>query len=266
MPTEPTVDAVMFVADRTADRIVRFDAETGAFEGELVAIDRPSSVRLGDDGALYVAGFGDSEVIRLDASTGALLGQVFRDTTILEEPVELVFHDGDLVVLGHDTHNAIVIDPTGSAVHDVGYPEMRGAHDFVFGPDGLLYVATEHEPAFGTAMQIWDVEAGALVGRFGTLDQLANATGVAIAGDALYVTDYERGALLRFDGDRPTVLATDLTHPIALEPGPDGLLYVVDDTGIHRYTLDGGRVETVVARSPDLVGPRSLTFVPRALL
>ncbi len=252
----------MLVADRTANLIVQFDGVTGAFEREVAAIDRPSSVRVGPDGLLYVAGFGQSEVTRL-AMTGEAVGPFYRNTSILEEPVELLFRDTELVVLGHDTHNAIVIDATGSMVHDVGYPDMRGAHDFVFGTDGLLYVATEHDVVSGTAMQIWDVALGTMVSRFGTLDQIANATGVARIADALFVTDYERGTLVRFEGDVPTVLATGLAHPIGLEVGPDGLLYVIDDGGIQQYAPDGTHLALFVPAGPHLVGARSLTFVPR---
>jgi hypothetical protein len=213
---------------------------------------------------LYVAGFGDSEVTKVDYATGAALGSFFRDTTILEEPVELLFHGSELIVLGNDTNNAIMIDPSGTMVHDVGYPDMRGAHDFVFGEDELLYVATEHDAPTGSALQIWDVQTGALVRRFGGLDVIANATGIERVGDELYVTDYERGTLLRFDvtSEHAELLATGLAHPVSLELGLDGLLYVIDDAGIHRFTIDGTYVSRVVARGADLVGPRSLTFVP----
>jgi sugar lactone lactonase YvrE len=168
-------------------------------------------------------------------------------------------------VLGNDTNNAIVIDPTGTMVHDVGYPDMRGAHDFVFGADGLLYVATEHDAPTGTALQIWDVATGALVRRFGSLDQIANATGIERVGDHIYVTDYERGTLLRFDANlaQPEILATGLAHPVSLELGLDELLYVIDDAGIHRFKLDGDRISLVVARGVDLVGARSLSFISR---
>jgi len=251
----------MFVADRTANRIVRFDGVTGDWLGELAAIDRPSSVRLGPERMLYVAGFGDSAIVRIDARTGAPSGMFFQDTEILEEPVELVFRGAELVVLGHDTHNAIVIDPSGAMVHDVGYPDMRGAHDFVFGPGDLMYVATQYDVTLGSAIQVWDLALGAMVDRFASLDQLANATGIATVDDALYITDYERGQLVRFSGHAMEILADDLVHPIGLELGPDGLLYVIDDRGIHRYATDGSYVSLFAAIGEHLVGPRSATFV-----
>jgi sugar lactone lactonase YvrE len=255
--------SVMFVADRTANRIVQFDGVTGEWLGEVAAVDRPSSMRLGPDGMLYVAGFGRSEILRVDARSGAAAGSFFQNTEILEEPVELTFQGSELVVLGNDTQNAIVIDPTGAMVRDVGYPDMRGAHDFVFGNDGMLYVATEYDVVLGTAIQVWDLAAGAMVHRFGTQRQIANATGIVALDDALYVTDYERGRLIRFDAERPEVLAVGLVHPISLEVGLDGLFYVTDERGIHRYDREGNYVSLFVPIGEQLVGPRSVTFVPR---
>lgn len=259
---EPPAPSVMFVADRGANRIVQFDGITGEWLGELASIDRPSSVRLGPDHMLYIAGFGDSAITRIDAS-GAPSDMFYKDTEVLEEPVELVFHGAELVVLGHDTHNAIVIDPSGAMVHDVGYPDMRGAHDFSFGSDGLLYVATEHDASLGTAIQVWDLALGTMIDRFATLDQLANATGITAIDDALYVTDYERGRLVRFTGPDMVVLVDDLVHPISIEQGPDGLLYIIDERGIHRYDVDGTYVSLFAPIDEHLVVPRNASFGPR---
>ena len=52
----------MYIADRGANRVARFDGVTGEYLGALAENDRPSSVRPGPDGALYVASFGDRDV------------------------------------------------------------------------------------------------------------------------------------------------------------------------------------------------------------
>jgi sugar lactone lactonase YvrE len=255
-----TPTSVMFVADRSADRIVRFDTASGEYLGEVTYVDRPSSMRLGPDGMLYVAGFGVSEILRVDPA-GAPPTRFFRNTEILEEPVEVLFRGGELVVLGHDTHNAIVIDPNGAMTHDIGYPDMRGAHDFGFANNGLLYVATEHDVVLKSAIQVWDVATGALVEHFGTLAQVRNASGIVAIDDSIYVTDYERGWLLHFDTVRhPNAIAVGLVHPIALELGPDGMFYVADERGIHRIARDGTYQSLVVPVGEHLVGPRGMTF------
>jgi hypothetical protein len=259
----PPSPSVMYIADRGANRVTRFDGVTGEYLGELAMNDRPSCVRPGPDGALYVASFGDSEVTRIDPTTGETLGLFYKDTNILEEPVELLFRGSELVVLGNDTNNAIVIDASGTMIHDVGYPDMRGAHDFVFGDDDLLYVATEHDVSTNSTMQVWDVASGTQLGTFGSLDQIANASGIALVDGALLVTDFERGTLLRFDGHVPTVLATGLKHPVALELGLDGMLYIADETGVVRYTRKGVRDGMFIAKGPHFVSARSLTITAR---
>src|SRR5688500_6899103 len=82
--------SIMVVADRTADRIVAFDGVSGEWLGELASVDRPSSMWLGPDGMLYVAGFGRSEILRVDARAGGTPERFYRNTEILEEPVELL--------------------------------------------------------------------------------------------------------------------------------------------------------------------------------
>lgn len=255
--------SVMLVADRAGDRIVQFDGDTGEWRGEVVAVDRPSSTRLGPDGMLYVAGFGRSEIVRIDPRAGGVPDRFFKNTEVLEEPVELLFRGAELVVLGHDTSNAVVVDPSGAMVQEIGYPDMRGAHDFAFADNGLLYVATGYDVELRSSIQVWDVEAGVMVHRLGTLAQVANATGIVAVDDAIYVTDYERGRLIRFDGDRPHAIAVGLEHPISLELGPDGRFYVVDERGIHRIERDGTYVSLFVSVGDHLAGPRSVTFLPR---
>jgi hypothetical protein len=80
----------------------------------------------------------------------------------------------------------------------------------------------------------------------------------------LYVTDYERGRLIRFDAARqPHVVAEGLVHPVGIELGPDELFYVIDERGIHRFERDGSYVSLFVAANDHVIGPRSVTFALR---
>ena len=270
----------LFVADRGGDAILRYDAPTGDFidvfaAGAEMRVDRPSSVRYGPDGYLYLAGFGRGDVVRFDVRSGQMLDTFFQDP-VLEEPVELLFRGGDLVVLGHDTQNAVVIGRQGNLAGEFGFPDMRAAHDFAFGPDGLLYVGTDSHPQRGTALQVWDVQRGELLLDFGEPAVLSAATGVAIGPDGLlYVADAYRDQVVAFDpatGAPAGALVSQeeqlLDQPASLDFGPDGALYVVDRAGVHRFDPSSGAYLSRVVSAGDghLAGPRSITFVTEAAM
>jgi sugar lactone lactonase YvrE len=64
-----------------------------------------------------------------------------------------------------------------------------------------------------------------------TVGQKPLSDGIAVDGNAVYVSDVERGAILRYaPGQRPVTLFRDdlIRWPDALTVGPDGALYVAD--------------------------------------
>lgn len=265
--------STLFVTDYRANAIVRYDGATGELidvfaQGHDARVDRPASVRRGPNNQLYSAGFGRGDVVRYDLQSGAMMDVFYWDTTLLEEPVELLFHGDELLVLGNDTKNTVVIDPAGELVRSFGYPTMRGAQDFVVGPDGQLYVSTESHPQLGSAIQVWDLATGTLVRHFGSHDELAFASGLAFADDVLYVCDFERSRVTRFDpitGASLGVLVdeTQLTSPVRVDLGPDGALYVLDAIGLHRFDRDSGAYLGLFVSVADgiLQRPLGFTFV-----
>lgn len=274
----PAAPGTLFVADYGANAILRYDAADGAFLGVFAAgaaqrVDRPANLRLGPEGQLYAAGFGRGDIVRYDVRSGAMRDVFYRDTTLLEEPVDLLFHGDDLVVLGNDTRNAVVIAPDGEVMQAFGSPTMRAAQDFLIDADGALLVATESHPELGSAIQVWDLAAGALVRHFGGRDDLAVASGLALGPDGLlYVADLERDRVVRFDprtGAPLGAFVTDaLRAPVKLELGPDGALYVLDAAGLHRFDPDTGAYHETIVTVGDghLVRPLGFHFVTEAAL
>lgn len=272
-PPSPSAAPGLFVSDYRANAIVRYDLDGTLIdvfaEGADQRVDRPASVRRGPDGQLYSAGFGRGDVNRYDLATGRMMDVFYWDTTLLEEPVELEFSGDHLFVLGNDTKNLVEIDAGGRFVRELGYPTMRGAQDFVIAGD-LAYVATEHHPQLGTAIQVWDLPSGQLVRSFATLDEVAFASGLVLdrqpEGDTLLVSDLERGTITRFDpatGQVLGTLASGLAIPVELDFGPDGALYALDLVGLHRFDArSGANLGTLleVAGGP-LERPLGFTFI-----
>lgn len=274
---QPRPPSTLFVADRGTQAILRYDGVTGQFEdvfaaGQAQRIDRPAGVRLGPSGHIYLAGFGRGDVVRYDVASGAMRGVFYWDTTLLEEPMDLVFRGDELLVLGNDTRNVVVLDATGTAVRDFGFPQMSGATDLTLGPDqDTLYVATISHPELGTGVQAWDVASGQLVHHFGDYTDLAMASTLALRDDGtLYVADWERGQVVRFDprtGARLQVVVEAasglLSAPVSLDFGPDGALYVLDALGVHRLDPDTGVELSLLVDVGDGHNqrPRSFTFL-----
>jgi hypothetical protein len=246
----------LLVSDYRANAIFRYDGNTGEFlgtfaEGSEQRVDRPAGVRLGPDDHLYAAGFGRGEVVRYDRHSGRMMDVFYWDTRLLEEPVELVFHGDELVVLGNDTNNIVVLAPDGSLARTFGYPHMRGAHDFVIAGDRVL-VATE------PAVQVWDLASGTQLGEFGRGD-LVFATSIAVRGETTYVADWDRDCIMTFPDRR--VLVAGLRDPVSIDIVDDEL-YVLDADGIHRFDAEtGDHHSQLVARDDRLVWPRAFTFV-----
>lgn len=248
----------LFISDYRASAIYRYDGRTGEFldtfaQGSSQRVDRPAGLRVGPDAQLYTAGFGRGDVVRYDLASGQMMGVFYWDTTLLEEPVELMFHGDELVVLGNDTNNLVVLAPDGTVARTFGYPVMRAAHDFAIDDTGRVLVVTE------PAVQIWDLAAGVQIGELGR-DQLALATSIALAGDTIYVADWERDQILTYPGGH--VLVDGLTDPISIEVD-DGALYALDATGMTVFDAETGeRRAQLVARGDRLQWPRGFLFVP----
>jgi hypothetical protein len=257
----------VLIADYRSNAVVEHDLATGGFVGVIArgaGVDRPASVALGPDGLLYTAGFGRGDVVRYDRARAAMVDVFYWDTTVLEEPVELAFRGDELFVLGNDTKNVVVVDRSGMMVRELGWPTMRAAQDFAL--DGAsLWVATEHHPELGSALQQWSLTSGELIDHFGTSDELLFASSLALTEQWIYVSDLARGSVVRFDRTRRAVADVviedgALLAPVELGFGPDGALYVLDARGLWRHDPDAGALDAVVEVDGDLL-QRPLGFI-----
>jgi sugar lactone lactonase YvrE len=255
----------LLVADRVADRLLVVAPDGGATALALAAdcrVDGPSSARRGPDGRLYVASFGNGRIVWVDDDGSC--GPFFVDGGVVEEPVEILFHDERWYVLANDTRRMAVLSMEGELIDAFGYPAMRDAHDFAFGPDGALYVCTAPSGHADGQVQIWD--GGELVGSFATPDEVELAASIAFdaEGRAL-VADFRSGKVTLFDpasGERLFSLAPRFDDPVALEISDDDVLHVADRRGVWRVTPTGA--ELVVAADAVLLHrPRGISFLDR---
>jgi hypothetical protein len=176
-----------------------------------------------------------------------MMGVFYWDTTELEEPVQLRFHRDELVVLGNDTNNLVVLARDGSLVRTIGYSQIRNAHDFVIDEHGRALIATDSH------VQIWDLASGTQIGELGRKD-LQLATSITTRDDEIYVADQGRDAVLELTSGR--VIVTGLHDPVGIEAVGDDL-YILDAEGLARF--HGEALSRVIPRD-HLQSPRAFTF------
>lgn len=265
-------DGHFLVANQNVGRgkpgeILRYDAATGDFDGELVPFQSPNAPfaprgMVLKDNVLYVATLQnsgssnapiapDGEIMRFDATTGDYLGSFTRPP---------------------------------------GYTGQFNPRGVVFGPDGLLYVglldssnlAAGHVLTYNLSTNAWGVFAtndGDGVAEPGETQTLHRPEGLVVGPDGrLYVTSYRANAtdidrVLMFD--RPSGTLSDTIElyqagqprafsvSVLFGPGDDLFVPIVsagpDGGGVRRYDVVTKTYTNFVA--PGTLGtPTFLTF------
>jgi sugar lactone lactonase YvrE len=243
-------DGFVYVADTGNNRVQKFTAD-GAFllawgspgtgAGQFSA---PSGVAVGPDGSVYVSDTGNDRVQRFDANgtfvsqwgaPGAGNGQFNGPSGVA------VGADGSVYVA--DPGNARVERFLGDGTFLSSF--TSGAGGFVAvrgvaaGPDGVVYVVdqgaqrVERFDVGGTFQSAW--------GSNGTGDgQFTNPIGVAASAAGVYVADTSQNRMQKFTADGAFVDSLDATGATGVAISPAGLIYVVGNNRVSRYSESGG--------------------------
>lgn len=144
-------DGRLYVSSFDSDAILRYDGQTGAFVDVFVpagagGLDGPDAgMVFGPDGHLYVPGYYSNSIPRYDGATGMPLGD-FVAGGMLDNPRTLVFHGDHLYVANEGSDEVLRYDAATGAFVDVfvaaGAGGLAGPAGMVFGPDGVLHVAS----------------------------------------------------------------------------------------------------------------------------
>ena len=235
-------DGYLYVSDQANDRVLRYDALTGAFHDVFVAagsggLNIPIGLDFGPDGNLYVASYYTSEVLRYQAGDGAFIDAFVPNGSGLNGPTGLVFGpDDDLYVCSYNSDKVLRFDGvTGTPLGDFVAPGSGGLNTprgLTFGPDGRLYIAEQDNDS----VRRYDGNTGGFIDIFvpaggGGLDR-ANDVAFGLDG-ALYVASFESDQVLRYDGDTGTFLNAlpndHLNGPAWLTVGCQPLIIGVPD-------------------------------------
>lgn len=248
-PREVAVDGDgrIYLLDRLQARVHRFTRD-GTFIETIGAPGDGPGLLLDPRGLAVTA---DGAVLVLDAEKNRISrfgpDAAFRDEIELPggyHPSGLsVDGDGRMLVADTGLNRVLVIDPSGEVIQILGGAETRPSPidqptDAARGPGGEIYVADSGRQRIvvfgpgGEVVREWEVpHAGTLFG-----------THLAVAADAVLVSDPEGGRLLLFslEGEQRHVLgAGDLKRPIGVAFDGEGNVLAADEStrAVHRYPL-----------------------------
>jgi len=270
----------LLVQNTAADGILRFDGETGQLVGPFVqpgagGLKGAHNPIFGPDGHLYVKSDGPS-ILRFDGATGRFLNTfIASGTPGFNAPAQMAWGpDGhlytDLAGTGlnqvhrwHGQTGAFL----GVAASGQGIQRICG---IAFGSDGLLYVADQDRFAGTRYDRIlrFNGATGAFVDVFVPSGNLEDTCPFEIGVDGdIYIADQWTRDIRRFNGANGSfkgifASGAPISNPVPFyaRSGPDGLLYVANGSGIHRYRdtgTPGTFVDTFVSGATGFV-----TFMP----
>ena len=235
--------ADLFVSAASANSVMRFDGQTGAFLGNFVApgsggLGDPQGIAFGPDGNLYVASNSSNNILRYDGQTGAFI-DVFV-TPGMAWPAEINFRNGMLYVSDFGgnrvaRYNAI----TGDFIDNFA-SGIQGADGQSWDTNGNFYVSSWSDGAIRkfngtTGAPMGNFVSPGLGGLNGPLDNLFLPNGEFL------VSSYNDSRIKRYDRNGAYLDdAIQIAFPQGLQIGPDGNLYAGSFTNgvINKYDIN----------------------------
>jgi sugar lactone lactonase YvrE len=275
----------LFVSSTNTNSVMAYDGETGAFLGKFArggGLIEPEGIAFGPDGNLYVASRSD-EVLRYDGEKGKFI-DVFASGHGLVDPAGIAFGGpgNDLFVGAGLTDDGLgnqilrfdgatgafeaVVDPVNAAGLDD--PEA-----VVFGPDGLLYVASTPESGPGEVLR-YNPATNSFVDKFvpSSESNILDPTGMVFGPDGdLFLSSAATSEVMRYDGTTGnlegvfiTAGSGGLNEAEGMAFGPNGNLLVASELGHSVLEYDGSTGafvrEFVAAGSGGLSEPTFIIF------
>jgi len=268
----------LFVSDYSGHRIVRFNADTGAYVDDFVptssgGLDRPWGMAFGIDHNFYVASEGTSSIIQYDGSSGKFLR---RFCSVPGEPRGIVFHYQDLFVASaHGNavlrYNGQTGSPRGTFVHDIlspwGIAFDRYSNDTYVSSERKDHVYRYKQPLQGLWGELGIVQSAnerqqdrtfARFDRVFTNSIVPACMGLVFTVDSLYVVSPEVSKIARFNRTSGELMHM-FDQPEAAWHSSDikeyrDYVYVLNEHQVHKYHRLNGEFIRVHAELAGLVG------------
>lgn len=222
--------------------------EAGAFSGsygEGMVFSGPVSVLPENDGTVWVLAYGSNELVKLNIN-GTVVSRVTGPMNGFDRPMDLIrLEDGTMLVTESAGNRLCVLDKKGKFIKYIG-KKGRAVGNLV----GPQYAAQDsrqniYVSDYGNRrIAVFDRDGKGLF-CFGTARDdfagLKGPTGIAVAGENVYVADNIFGGIYEFDlaGNFQRVLVTEKTfqHPESIRVWNDYLV-VCDSNRV--FSVDSG--------------------------
>lgn len=133
----------LFATNFTTNRVLRFDAETGASMGEFITtgLSGPSGIAFGPENVVYVSNQTSGAIQKYDATSGGFLGTLI---TGLAQPAGIALGSGGRLYAALESSNTVVAIDTATGVNlgpAISGGPLQGAHSVALF-EGNLYVVS----------------------------------------------------------------------------------------------------------------------------
>ena len=264
----------LLVSSFFSDSVGRYDAKTGAFEGNFesgVGLDGALAAKVGPDGLLYVASEASNQVKRYHVGTGDFVDNfIVAGSGGLNGPSGLAWDSsGNLLVSSFNGDSVLRYNGQTGAFIDIAVAGGSGGlngpdNGTLIGSDGLLYVPSY----FSNQIIRYDLQAQ-------TSEVFVNGIGrprvLVFEGDHLYVTSETADAVRRYELDG-TFVDNFIQPGSAILDEPVGLAFHNNSWFVSSASMDkvlqfdaGGTLVNanfIPAGSGGINGPVFITAIP----
>lgn len=249
----------LYAVDTERGHVYRVDTTNG--DKTLVSEVAPAidNLAFDADDNLYITNMADNAVIAIDRETGEAR-TIVSGALAVAGGIALAVEDGEEVLYVADIFALRKVDIRDGTVTEVArvfaaeidYPLSVKVSNGRIALTGLT----------GGAVQILDQQSGESLDLHHEFAAPSDA--VALADGDVLVAEFERGAIVRVDGNdwsNRTDITTGLSGPAAISFGADGFLYVSENLGgsISRLNIDTGEH---IAIAQGLSKPEGFDFMP----
>jgi streptogramin lyase len=199
-------DGDLFLTDVVNAAVLRYDGNTGAYEGQFVkpgagGLASPQSLVFGPSGNLYVTGTPLTQINEYDGTTGEFVKTVFSAGATVPGQITFGPSDGLIYFACQTCKNVKIIDPvTGQLLKILlkldGEGKGPGAiRGLAWGPDGKVYVTSAGD---NDSIRRYNGVTGDFIDTF-AVGGMDDPYDVTFGSDVMYVSSTVSSNVMVFD-------------------------------------------------------------------